>query len=31
MARGLEIGGFVPRPFSIKNLGDMLWKVLKEK
>lgn len=31
MARGLEIGGFVPRPFSMKNLGDMLWKVLKKK
>ncbi len=31
MARVLKIGGFVTRPFSIKDLGDMLWKVLKEK
>jgi hypothetical protein len=30
IARGLKISGFV-RPFSIKDLGDMLWEVLKEK
>jgi hypothetical protein len=31
IARGLKISGFVTRPFSMKDLGDMLWKVLKEE